>query len=76
MLCGYPPFNGSSQEIILEKVKRGRYTMPAREWNHISAKAKDLVQQMLKYDPKDRISAKDALKHIWILENIEPGKID
>ena len=32
-----------------------------------SSKATDLLQKMLKKDPKERLSAKDALSHSWIL---------
>ena len=66
MLCGYPPFHGPTQDVILEKVKRGRYVMPGREWSQISPQAKDLVNRMLTFDPKDRISAQQALNHPWI----------
>jgi calcium-dependent protein kinase len=27
MLCGYPPFNGLNGELILAKIKKGKYTL-------------------------------------------------
>jgi serine/threonine protein kinase len=33
----------------------------------VSFEARDLVQKMMEPDPKNRISAEDALKHPWIV---------
>ena len=40
--------------------------MDTEEWETISDDAKDLVRRLLTYDPRDRISAQEALKHKWI----------
>jgi calcium-dependent protein kinase len=36
---------------------------------NISKDAIDLVKSMIKYDPKDRLSALECLKHPWIIKN-------
>ncbi len=68
LLCGYPPFNGANDEQIIRRVKKGQYSTDEVEWKHISADAIDLVKRLLTYEPKDRITADDALQHNWIKE--------
>ena len=47
--------------------------MKTQEWNKISDQTKDLVNKLLKYSPKVKISTKDALLHHWFdkLKTIE-----
>lgn len=66
LLCGYPPFNGESDTDIMKAVRKGVYDFPVEEWATVSKEAKDLVSNMLKYDPKQRLSAKECLMHSWI----------
>lgn len=65
-LCGYPPFNGESDTDIMKAVRKGNYDFPVEEWATVSKEAKDLVSNMLKYDPKQRFGAKECLSHSWI----------
>jgi len=46
--------------------KKAEVDFPAKYWDKISDKAKDVVQKMLLKDPKKRISASEALKHPWL----------
>ena len=77
-LCGYPPFNGETDEEIYDAVESGVYEFPAEEWDHISKEAKDLISKMLVLDPNKRISALDALDHVWFKKfgNSHQGKSD
>jgi len=80
LLVGYPPFNGSSKEEILDKIRKGEYYMTGLKWDKVTLSAKDLVKNMLMFDPDKRFSAKQALAHDWIKEygsqmvNIEETK--
>ena len=72
LLCGYPPFNGDSDIEIMKTVKKGKFDFPriyflilAEEWDSVSKEGKDLLSKMLKYDPKVRVSAEEALNHPW-----------
>lgn len=59
LLSGYLPFNGNSENEVLENVKRGLYTInkSAAEWTNISTEAVDLIKCMLVVNPKDRYTA-------------------
>ncbi|KAH7650075.1 calcium calmodulin dependent kinase [Cryptosporidium bovis] len=66
LLCGYPPFNGSNDNIILHKVQKGFYAFNESDWEHVSFLAIDLIRRLLTYNPNERITARDALNHPWI----------
>ena len=74
LLCGYPPFNGSSDEKIIEKIERGEFVFPPEEWDLVSPEAKHLIQLMLTKDPKSRPTAKEVLKHPWFRKNDQLGE--
>ena len=71
----YPPFNGDTDTDIMKAVKKGKFDYPSNvhnfisiideEWENISKEAKDLINNMLKYNPKERFSAQDCLSHQW-----------
>lgn len=52
----YPPFNAQNDDLIMEKVKIGKYTFDSEEWNYVSKEAKDFVSRLLEKDPKKRLS--------------------
>lgn len=66
LLCGYPPFGGASDQEILKRVEKGKFSFDPAEWSQISSDVKDLIRAMLEYDPARRITAADALGHRWI----------
>jgi calcium-dependent protein kinase len=65
LLCGYPPFNGSTDTKIMERIKRGKFIFPEEEWDQISKQAKDLITKMLTLDRFKRPTAEELLKHEW-----------
>jgi calcium-dependent protein kinase len=73
LLSGYPPFNGSTQQDIRAKVKAGQYTMTGGVWPIISPEAKDLINQLLTFDPAKRISAEQAFQHPWLHSGAQPS---
>ena len=66
MLCGYFPFYHENERELYRQIRRGSFDMPAEDWGHVSEPAKDLVNSMLKTDPRLRVSAQDCLRHPWI----------
>ncbi|XP_051502937.1 ribosomal protein S6 kinase alpha-1 isoform X1 [Myxocyprinus asiaticus] len=71
MLAGFTPFaNGpeDTPEEILSRIGSGRFTLMGGNWDGVSDAAKDLVSKMLHVDPHQRLTAKQVLKHPWIVQ--------
>lgn len=66
LLSGTSPFPLYPEESLRRCIEKGAYFYPVRAWKHISPDAKNLIDMMLKVNPEERISAKEALKHPWI----------
>ena len=75
MLCGYPPFNGVNDKYITEAVMEAKLEFPIEDWYFISTEAIDLIQKLLTKNVKKRITAKQALKHKWIMQNYKSKKV-
>ncbi len=75
LLCGYPPFNGSSEKIIIENVLIGEFSIKGKEWEYISKEAKEFVRQLLEYEPGNRPSGKEALENGWLKKYCEKEEI-
>ncbi|KAF5191118.1 Calcium-dependent protein kinase protein [Thalictrum thalictroides] len=69
LLSGVPPFWGENENSIFDAVLRGHIDFSSDPWPSISSTAKDLVKKMLRDDPKERLSAIEALNHPWIKED-------
>lgn len=70
MLAGYPPFmieEGEAKKSLLLKIVRGKFEFHNEEWGSISEEAKDFISALLTYQPYRRPSARQALKHPWIV---------
>mmetsp|Transcript_81879 Transcript_81879/g.258279 ORF Transcript_81879/g.258279 Transcript_81879/m.258279 type:complete len:513 (-) Transcript_81879:40-1578(-) len=75
LLCGYPPFYGQGDAEVLAKVRLGHVSFDARDWGHVSQQAKDLIRLMLRVNPKDRLTAEQALNHIWTKRKAPSGNV-
>ncbi|XP_058794840.1 serine/threonine-protein kinase PLK4 [Phymastichus coffea] len=62
LLVGKPPFDTDGVKSTLTRVVMADYVMPA----HLSDNAKDLIDRLLKKNPKDRIKLRDIIKHPFI----------
>ncbi|KAI5601357.1 hypothetical protein POPTR_001G097400v4 [Populus trichocarpa] len=69
LLSGVPPFWGETEQAIFDSILRGHIDFSSDPWPSISSSAKDLVKQMLRADPKERISAVEVLNHPWMRED-------
>lgn len=61
LLSGFPPFNGASDLLITEKVKKGEYSFDKNVWRSISDEAKDFISKLLEKNVDKRLSADEAL---------------
>ena len=66
LLGKQPPFYGSSRAEIFSRIETGTFTTTGPYWNTVSDSAKHLVEQLMKYDYRERISAAEALRHPWL----------
>ena len=73
LLCGYPCFNGETDEKIYKQIKKKKYSFPSPEWDVISDDAKNLIKKMLS-DAMERISAEEILKDPWVLNHAPNAK--
>jgi len=65
LLSGTMPFLGTKDRLY-ETVCIGKLYLNSAKWQYISDHAKDLLRQMLRVDPQERINVDEALKHPWI----------
>lgn len=70
LLVGKPPFDTDAVKSTLTRVVMADYEMPP----YLSNNAKDLIDKLLKKNPKDRIRLRDILKHPFIT-NIERNRL-
>lgn len=66
MLVGKPPFDGPNELEIIRSVKGGIVNFEILDELGIGDDAKDLLHELLCYEPEKRISAEKALQHGWI----------
>ncbi|KAL8129455.1 hypothetical protein V2J09_018610 [Rumex salicifolius] len=75
LLSGVPPFWGETEGEIFDEVLNGELDFTADPWPNISEEAKDLIHKMLIRDPKERLTAHEALCHPWIMaDGLAPDK--
>lgn len=75
MMCGYPPFYGETDKEVLARVKIGTFVFVHEDWKHVSLDATDLIVKMLKKNAEKRVTAAQALEHVWIARKA-PNAID
>ncbi|XP_005190292.2 serine/threonine-protein kinase PLK4 [Musca domestica] len=63
LLVGQPPFDTDAVQATLNRVVMSDYQIPS----HISFDAKDLIKQLLRKKPEERISLQQVLKHPFML---------
>ena len=65
LVTGRPPFDGNDDDEILSNVKKGVFDRSSYPYPLLSSNVKDLIDKLLQYDPKKRISAEKAIEHPW-----------
>lgn len=66
LLVGQPPFDSNGIQSTITKVVMGHYYVP----NYLSEKAKNLIDCLLRKNPKDRIDLQAVLNHDFMQEKI------
>ncbi|KAI5607104.1 MAP kinase-activated protein kinase 3 [Silurus asotus] len=74
LLCGFPPFYSNTGQAISPGMKRrirmGQYEFPKPEWAEVSEEAKQLINQLLKTDPNERMTISQFMNHPWINQSM------
>ena len=65
IIVGRAPFDGENDEEILENIKTGVYNYKHKKLLSTSKECQDLISKLLEVDTKKRLSAKEALNHIF-----------
>ncbi|CAD7923641.1 unnamed protein product [Amoebophrya sp. A120] len=65
LLTGSPPFTGSSNQSVIEKIRSGRVRFNTR-WQKLSRTAQNFVLCLLDVDPERRLSGEAALQHDFL----------
>lgn len=68
LLTSHLPFNGRTQSQMFQKIKSGEFHESPLNSYKISSEGRDFLTCCLQVDPRNRITAEDALKHPWLSE--------
>ena len=64
-LTGIPPFDGETDDDIIDRIKIGKYSKTNKRFVEHSPEVIDLVNSLLEKNIDKRLSAKQALQHQW-----------
>jgi len=65
MLSGKPPFWGNREQHY-KAARNERYPFKDSPWDRMNPDAKDLVKNLLKADPAQRLSITNVVQHAWL----------
>ena len=68
VLSATKPFYSQKRKKMIDLIMRGKAYFDGAAWANISTEGKDFVQKLLVVDPKERMTATDALHHPWIVD--------
>eukprot|EP00927_Polykrikos_kofoidii_P033969 TRINITY_DN28810_c0_g1_i1.p1 TRINITY_DN28810_c0_g1~~TRINITY_DN28810_c0_g1_i1.p1 ORF type:complete len:578 (+),score=98.12 TRINITY_DN28810_c0_g1_i1:47-1735(+) len=66
VMGGYMPFEGP-HPTQAQRIRSGSFVMREDRWAQFSGLSMDFVQQLLVLDPGRRLTAKEALRHPWLV---------
>ncbi|KNC78770.1 CAMK/CAMKL protein kinase [Sphaeroforma arctica JP610] len=67
LLCGFLPFDHDNITILYEMITSAKYEVP--DW--VSPESADLIAQLLRPTPSERLSIEDLLAHPWMNKGYE-----
>ena len=65
LIVGRAPFDGKTDEEIIENIKKGKYNKKHPKLINSSEEVQNLVFSLLETNIKKRLSSKEALNHPW-----------
>mmetsp|Transcript_5376 Transcript_5376/g.18040 ORF Transcript_5376/g.18040 Transcript_5376/m.18040 type:complete len:553 (+) Transcript_5376:68-1726(+) len=74
LLSGKRPFHHQDRAVKARMIRETPVPFSGAEWDHVSHEGIDFITALLQKDPKQRISASEALKHPWF--TCAPKEVD
>jgi serine/threonine protein kinase len=66
MLCGEEPFQAETIEEIYKRILKGNYNQTNLNYKNLSINGQDFLRKLLVVDPKNRLTASQALRNTWL----------
>lgn len=70
LLGGYAPFDGDNDTEVFTAILTLDYKYISPEWDHVGPVGKDFIDSLLKLDASKRMTARQALLHPFIVNNV------
>lgn len=66
LLTGFSPFGGDTDQETFCNISNADIDFPDELFEDVSAEAVDFIRKLLVKDPRERLTAKECLKHPWL----------
>jgi len=66
LLTGFSPFGGDTDQETFCNISNADIDFPDELFEDVSEEAVDFIRKLLVKDPKERLTAKECLKHPWL----------
>lgn len=66
LLTGFSPFGGDTDQETFCNISNADLDFPDELFEDVSAEAVDFIRKLLVKDPRERLTAKECLKHPWL----------
>ncbi|KAI9015495.1 kinase-like domain-containing protein [Hyaloraphidium curvatum] len=77
LIAGYSPFYAAQDSTAMaDAVVTGKWKFEAPEWTNVTPESKDFIKRLMLINPKKRMTAHEAMDHVWLTSNCPPGYID
>lgn len=67
LLTGFSPFGGETDSETFRNISKAQLDFPDELFEDVSPEAKDFIAKILVKNPAERMTAKEALKHPWLM---------
>ncbi|KAI0090048.1 kinase-like domain-containing protein [Irpex rosettiformis] len=76
LLSGYSPFRSDDVKELIRETTAAKIEFHERYWKNISQEAKDFILALLDPDPSKRLTAEQALLHVWVTTHVPSSEYD
>jgi serine/threonine protein kinase len=66
MMGGYVPFDGENDSEVFASILGLKFYFQSPEWDHVGQDGRDFIRSLLKLNPSERLTARQALGHSFI----------